>query len=138
MIRSYGMSHVGRVRTNNEDAYATRPELDLYVVADGMGGAQAGERASQLTVQTLVDQVRQAGHEAGFDELVEGVQRANETVRWEAAKHPELAGMGTTLVAVIARPPKAYIVNVGDSRAYRQGSGGLEPVTTDHSWVNEV
>ena len=138
MIRSYGMSHVGRVRTNNEDAYATRPELNLYVVADGMGGAQAGEHASQLTVQTLVDQVARAGDHAGLEELVEGVRKANDTVRLEAAQNPELAGMGTTLVAVITRPPKAYVVNVGDSRAYRQGEGGLEQVTTDHSWVNEV
>ena len=138
MIRSYGMSHVGRVRSNNEDAYATRPELNLFVVADGMGGAQAGERASQLTVQTLVDQVSQAGDEAGLAALVRGVEKANSNVRWEASQHPELAGMGTTLVAVIVRRPKAFIVNVGDSRAYLQGRGGLEQVTTDHSWVNEV
>ncbi len=69
-MRYCGMSHVGRVRSNNEDAYATRPELGLYLVADGMGGAQGGERASQLTVQTLVEQVSQAGEEAGLDVLL--------------------------------------------------------------------
>jgi len=138
MIRSFGISNVGRVRSNNEDAYANRPELNLFVVADGMGGAQAGERASQLTVQTVVDQVTQVGQEAGLEALIRGAERANANVRWEASQHPELAGMGTTLVAVIVRPPKAYIVNVGDSRAYRQGRGGLEQVTTDHSWVNEI
>ena len=138
MIRSCGMSHVGRVRSNNEDAYATRPELNLFVVADGMGGAQAGERASQLTVQTVVAQVSQAGDEAGLAALVRGAEKANANVRWEASQHPELAGMGTTLVAVIVRPPKAFIVNIGDSRAYLQGRGGFEQVTTDHSWVNEV
>lgn len=138
MIRSFGKSHVGRVRTNNEDSYRTQPELGLFVVADGMGGAQAGERASQITVETLVHEIESVGPEAEIDALAAAVRSANQSVRGEAEAHPELAGMGTTVVAVIARPPRALVVNVGDSRVYLQTRDGLYCVTTDHSWVNEV
>jgi serine/threonine protein phosphatase PrpC len=138
MIRSFGKSHVGRVRTNNEDSFRAQPELGLFVVADGMGGAQAGERASHITVETLVDEISKTGPNAELPELIDAVERANRSVRGEARAHPELAGMGTTVVAVIARPPRALVVNVGDSRAYLQTKDGLYCVTTDHSWVNEV
>ena len=138
MIRSYGMSHVGRVRTNNEDSYVTRPELHLFAVADGMGGAQAGERASQITIQTVVEEVERSGDLADIDDLAEAVREANRRVRREAREAPELAGMGTTVVAALVHPDRIQIVNVGDSRAYLQSNGALYCVTTDHSWVNEV
>ena len=138
MIRSYGMSHVGRVRTNNEDSYVTRPELHLFAVADGMGGAQAGERASQITIQTVVEEVERSGEFASIEDLAEAVREANRRVRREARESPELAGMGTTVVAALVQPDRIQIVNVGDSRAYLQSSGALYRVTTDHSWVNEV
>jgi len=138
MIDSYGMSHVGEVRSNNEDSFVSRPELKLFAVADGMGGAQAGEKASQITVQTLLREVQSHNGAAGMDELAEAVLKANEDVRAAAIEKPELAGMGTTVVAVLVDPPKAHIVNVGDSRAYLRTGGDLYCVTTDHSWVNEV
>lgn len=132
------MSHVGRVRTNNEDSYVTRPELNLYAVADGMGGAQAGERASQITIQTLVEEVERAGAFAAIDDLAEAVREANRRVRAEARETPEFAGMGTTVVAALVHPNRIQIVNVGDSRAYLHSAGDLYCITTDHSWVNEV
>jgi PPM family protein phosphatase len=138
MIRSYGMSHVGGVRTNNEDSYVARPELDLYVVADGMGGARAGERASQITVQALIDIVEHLGRPAELDDLGAAVEEANRRVRETAHSHPDFAGMGTTVVSAIVRGSRASIVNVGDSRAYMEFGGELRCVTTDHSWVNEV
>ena len=138
MIRSYGMSHVGRVRTNNEDSYVSRPELNLYAVADGMGGAQAGERASQITVSTLVEEVERCGAFAGIEDLAAAVREANRRVRAEARDTPEFAGMGTTVVAALVHTNRIQIVNVGDSRAYLQSGGDLYCVTTDHSWVNEV
>ena len=138
MIRSYGMSHVGRVRTNNEDSYVTRPELDLYAVADGMGGAQAGERASQITIQTVVEEVERAGAFANVEDLSAAVKEANRRVRSEAHETPEFAGMGTTVVAALVQPNRIQIVNVGDSRAYLLSGGDLYCITTDHSWVNEV
>jgi protein phosphatase len=138
MIRSYGMSHVGRVRTNNEDSYVARPELNLYAVADGMGGAQAGERASQITIQTVVEEVERSGAFANIEDLAEAVREANRRVRMEARESPELAGMGTTVVAALVHPNRIQIINVGDSRAYLQSDGALYCITTDHSWVNEV
>ena len=138
MMRSYGISHVGRVRSNNEDCYAARSELGLYIVADGMGGARAGERASRIAVQTLIDEIDRAGDGCGLDSLVEAVERANHNIRWEARQHPEYSGMGTTLVALMAHPPHAFIVNVGDSRVYHRRGEVVELVTSDHSWINEV
>ncbi len=138
MIRSYGMSHVGRVRTNNEDSYVSRPELNLFAVADGMGGAQAGERASQVTIQTVIEVVEHAGAFAAMDDLADAVLEANRRVRVESRETPEFAGMGTTVVAALAQPHRIQIVNVGDSRAYLLSGGDLRCVTTDHSWVNEV
>ena len=138
MIRSYGMSHVGRVRTNNEDSYVTRPELNLFAVADGMGGAQAGERASQIAIQTVVEEVEQSGSSATIEDLAEAVREANRRVRVQAREAPELAGMGTTVVAALVHENRIEIVNVGDSRAYLQSDGSLYCITTDHSWVNEV
>lgn len=132
------MSHVGQVRSNNEDSYATEPDLDFYVVADGMGGAQAGERASHMTVSTLVEEIGRAGEQADLHALVNAAKLANRNVRREAAEHLEFAGMGTTLVAAIVREAKARIINVGDSRAYLQSGKDLYCVTSDHSWVNEV
>ena len=138
MIRSFGKTDVGRARTNNEDSFRDRADLGLFVVADGMGGAQAGERASQIAADTIVAEIEKVGPAAEIAELVAAVELANFNVRAEARAHPELAGMGTTIVAVIAKPPRALVVNVGDSRAYLQTDDGLYCVTTDHSWVNEV
>ena len=138
MIRAYGMSHVGMVRSNNEDSFATVPELGLFIVADGMGGAKAGEKASRIAVETVVAEMRRAGPNATPEMLAEAVQLANQNIRWEAEQNPQDAGMGTTIVAALVREPKAHIVNVGDSRGYIQTSGELYCVTSDHSWVNEV
>ncbi len=138
MIRSYGISDVGKVRTNNEDSFAERPEMSFFAVADGMGGAQAGELASRITIDTLVERIGGLGDAAGLDDLAAAVEEANRNVRARAVENPELSGMGTTAVAVLVRPPKAYLVNVGDSRAYRIREGRLELVSSDHSWVNEV
>ncbi|MEZ5364786.1 MAG: Stp1/IreP family PP2C-type Ser/Thr phosphatase [Bryobacterales bacterium] len=138
MIRSYGMSHVGRVRTNNEDSYVARPELHLFAVADGMGGAQAGERASQVAIQTVVEEVERSGGQADIEDLAAAVREANRRVRTQARHAPELAGMGTTVVAAIVHSDRIQIVNVGDSRAYLLSDGALYCITTDHSWINEV
>jgi PPM family protein phosphatase len=138
MIRSFGKSHVGNVRTNNEDYFAANPELGLFVVADGMGGAQAGEKASRIAVETLLAEVSRAGPDVSEEALVEGVRKANENIRWEAEQNPQDSGMGTTLVALLVRPPKAYIINVGDSRGYLRTAGELYCITSDHTWVNEV
>lgn len=138
MIQSFGISHVGRIRKNNEDRYLEDPGLGLYVVADGMGGASAGERASQITVDTLEQRIRAKGPSAGLADLAEAVQEANRRVRAEARSNSQYFGMGTTVVAVLLRNSTAYVVNVGDSRLYRMSDHSLACITNDHSWVNEV
>ncbi len=138
MIDSYGLTHVGHVRSHNEDSFASMPEIGFHVVADGMGGAQGGERASQIAVRTMAARMKRAGAEATVDTLAEAVRLANRNIRWEAEQNPALKGMGTTVAAVLARPGKARIVNVGDSRVYLRAGGRLRCLTTDHSWVNEI
>ncbi len=138
MIEAYGASDPGCVRGNNEDYYLVAPSIGLYVVADGMGGAQAGEHASKLAAETLWEIVYQdkgamdiAGLEAAFEE-------ANRRVMQAAATDPALEGMGTTLLAAIERPENLIIVSVGDSRLYLYDKGDFRAVTEDQTWVNEV
>lgn len=138
MTQSFGISHVGRVRKNNEDHLLEDVELGLYAVADGMGGAQAGERASQLTIETLDEEIRKQGASAGLADLEAAVSEANRRVRAEARARPLCAGMGTTVVALLIRDSTAYVVNVGDSRLYRKSGQSFRCMTNDHSWVNEV
>ncbi len=137
MIDSWGQTHVGMVRSNNEDSYDCVPEIGFFVVADGMGGANAGERASAIAVRTLIDQARAAGDALNAGALVEAIELANRCIRREAQNDPSLDGMGTTVTAAIIGDGKAWIVNAGDSRAYRLSDGKLECLTQDHTWVRE-
>ena len=138
IIDSFGMSHVGLVRTNNEDRFVTKPESDLYLVADGMGGAQAGELASQIAADTLVSEIESAGERTSADSLPRAIETANTRVRAKAGEDLAYAGMGTTVVAALIKLPKAHIASVGDSRVYLQRRGELYCVTTDHNWINDI
>ncbi len=138
MIHSFGISHVGRVRKNNEDRHFEDPALGLYLVADGMGGALAGERASQLAADTIAAEIRAIGPDADAKDLERAVHAANQVVRNEARSNSQYAGMGTTVVALLLKQGKLYAANVGDSRLYRMRGNSLECITSDHSWVNEV
>lgn len=138
MIDSWGLSHTGHVRANNEDSYKLVPEAGFFVVADGMGGAAAGERASEIAVDVLCDEAREAGEAFDAAAVAGAVELANRRIRLEAVNDPALAGMGTTVTAAVVRDGKAQIVNAGDSRAYRLSGGRLECLTTDHTWLNEV
>ena len=138
MLRYSGLSDVGCVRTNNEDAFAVEPSLGLFVVADGMGGAQAGERASATAIATIVDKIRLALPARNPDVLLESVLEANRNILRDASDNPELQGMGTTVVAALIDPPMAHIASVGDSRVYLFRDAQLERITSDQTWVNEV
>jgi len=122
---------VGLVRSNNEDAYLTAPPL--FAVADGMGGHRAGEVASAGAIRTLREG---AGHDT--DSLVAAVQAANRAVHTEASANPDLAGMGTTITAMMTRHDAAQIVHVGDSRAYLLRDGRLRRLTQDHTVVERL
>ena len=138
MMESCGETHVGRVRSNNEDSFDSVPQLGFYVVADGLGGAVAGERASKITVDTLVSEVRASGDSITILGVSEAVELANRNVRWEAENDLSLRGMGTTVTAALASEGRLQIANVGDSRAYRLRQGVLECLTDDDTWLRDL
>ncbi len=125
----------GRQRSANEDSVFTR--APLFVVADGMGGAQAGEVASKTAVESF-DQELPPGPPEGV--LRETVKAANRTIHEHARKDPDLAGMGTTITAAIVdlEAEEVAIGHVGDSRAYRLRGNRFERLTRDHSLVEEM
>lgn len=146
-----GHTDTGQVREHNEDCIAYEPELGLAVVADGMGGYNAGEVASGIAVDTVLARVRERLAEvAGEPEdpftgltpvtllLQEAIELANETIFHAAQTQPQCAGMGTTIVACLFHEDRVSVAHVGDSRLYRLRAGLLEQVTTDHSLLAEL
>ena len=133
--RSAGRTDTGRRRRHNEDSYVVRPPL--FAVADGIGGAQAGEVASRLAAGVL-DESDGAG--GGEESLVELVQEANRRVYRRSTEDAALSGMGTTMTVALvdAAAGTVAIGHVGDSRAYRIRGGSLEQLTDDHSLVQEL
>lgn len=137
MLEAFGLSDPGCVRTNNEDSFLLDPEAGLYLLADGMGGAQAGETASQLAVETVADFVR-FSPDRNVNVMIEAFQEANRRVLGRAATDMSLNGMGTTLVGVLNCGEELAIASVGDSRVYLFEEGTLFPITEDQTWANEV
>jgi PPM family protein phosphatase len=137
MLEAFGLSDPGCVRQNNEDFYLISPKDRLYVVADGMGGAQAGEHASKLAVETVASFIQNAG-KPDAETLFQAFREANLRVMSAAAGDPMLEGMGTTLVAALESGPELLIASVGDSRVYVYDGSALTGVTEDQTWVNEV
>jgi protein phosphatase len=134
----------GRVRPNNEDRVATVPEIGLAVLADGMGGHNAGEVAADMavrsTVQSLVRDhaVGRVVDEASAESLlVSAVERANQEIFRAASARRGCRGMGTTIVAALWYGARVSIAHVGDSRAYRLRQGRLALLTRDHTVVRE-
>lgn len=143
LVSAVAQSDRGRRRRHNEDSFAIEHEHALFAVADGMGGHQAGDVASQLAVRTLLETFADGGFTAAGGalprrghELIEAFSRANEAVFSRARDDSALRGMGTTLVAARFTPKKrrAYIAHVGDSRCYRLRGGELRQLTTDHTF----
>ncbi len=137
MWEAYGISDQGCVRQNNEDSYFVDPGAGLFVVADGMGGAQAGETASRLAIEAVVETMR-GSREPGQAALKQAFEAANRKVMEAASQDAKLDGMGTTLVAALAAGDELALSSVGDSRAYIYDGSNLLVVTEDQSWVNEV
>jgi serine/threonine protein phosphatase PrpC len=148
---THGATDPGRKRANNEDAYLLDDRLCLYAVADGVGGFEGGEIASRIAVDTLgeampdllgdKDRTPPAGHSSGtgaeLSALRSAFTLANRTIRAVVGKTPGLAGMGTTLTALLLAKKRAYLAHIGDSRAYLFRSGELIQMTNDHSVVAE-
>jgi serine/threonine protein phosphatase PrpC len=141
--RVFGVSDVGRCRENNQDQLLIVPELELYAVADGMGGHAAGEVASQLAIESLARTMKpgEDGAPATPDEAAQQLEHAfhegNRKICESVQTRGEWRGMGTTIVALLAVGEEAVIGHVGDSRAYLLRSGVLSRLTVDHSWVAE-
>lgn len=142
-MQSWGLTDPGCVRTQNQDAY-TIEKLDrhtlLCVVCDGMGGAKSGNVASSLALDVFVQEVKRNYNSnldmEAVDQMLErAVKLSNFTVYDQSRQFPEFHGMGTTLVAALIRRRQIFVVNVGDSRAYRISNGDIRQVTTDHSLV---
>ena len=137
MLEAFSLSDKGCVRANNEDYCLIDAERGLYVLADGMGGAKAGEQASRLAVETVVQTVRKAPT-LDSQVLIFAAEEANRRVLEAAHNDPSLEGMGTTLVAALELDNELAIASVGDSRAYVMDDAGLRAITDDQTWVNEV
>jgi serine/threonine protein phosphatase PrpC len=127
-------SDTGKKRRRNEDSYVVAPPL--FAVADGMGGAQAGEVASKLAAAALED--TDSGSSSGQERVVSLIQEANRRVYARANTDPATSGMGTTMTVAIVEGQVVTIGHVGDSRAYLVRAGRLEQLTEDHSLVNEL
>jgi protein phosphatase len=127
-------SDTGRKRRRNEDSYVVAPPL--FAVADGMGGAQAGEVASRLAAAALEDS--DSGTLSGPELVISLINEANRRVYERAASDPATSGMGTTMTVALVEGGRVTIGHVGDSRAYLVRNGGLEQLTEDHSLVNEL
>lgn len=137
-------SSTGAVREKNEDACFVIPSHDVYVVADGVGGNNAGEIASRTAVQGVAEYVMEKPvEECSTDEeicsyFIDCVASINQQVFKLGKAHIENRGMATTIVLAHLRNEKAYIMNVGDSRAYLLRGGELQQLTEDHTYVNEL
>lgn len=142
----HGVTDVGMNREHNEDSIGWDADMGLVLLADGMGGHNAGEVASELAVATI----RDALHDVLIPELVEAnvinfadavreaVVYANEEIHQQAHERVECAGMGTTLVLTLFHNGKVTYAHVGDSRIYRLRNGAIEQITSDHSLVQEM
>jgi protein phosphatase len=133
-LAAAGATHQGR-RSSNEDAWLVDLDLGLLVLADGMGGHNAGEVASSLAVQTVQSFLRAAQTTPNEVLLGDALARANGRILDEATRQPDRAGMGTTAVAVLVTGPTAVYTSVGDSRIYLWQDGRLTQLTRDDSWV---
>jgi len=146
LVSATAQTDQGLRRKRNEDSLLVLPEANLFVVADGMGGYQGGELASQLAVKTIADAFRQHQFEGGVhdglpvqaSELARAVQMANAAILETAKQRRELEGMGTTVCAALfsANKKRLYLGHVGDSRCYRLRQGTLSQMTADHTMAD--
>jgi protein phosphatase len=143
-------THSGMVRSHNEDSVASEPACGLVVLADGMGGYNAGEVASGIAVSVVASEVKQrllsgsptdidvaTGEELGVLLLRENIQKANASIFHAAQSQPQYAGMGTTIVSGLFYDNRVAVGHIGDSRMYRLRGEVLETITRDHSLLQE-
>lgn len=146
----FSQTHPGMVRSHNEDSVAFEPACGLVVLADGMGGYNAGEVASGIAVSVIVSEISRAlqdasptdrdersGEELGVVLLRDNLQKANASIFHAAESQPQYSGMGTTIVSGIFYDNRVVVGHIGDSRMYRLRGEVLEAITRDHSLLQE-
>jgi protein phosphatase len=140
VVSACGKTDKGKVRPGNEDAMLVDPELGLYVVLDGMGGAKAGEIASSTARDVIHEYVRTHRDRAGAKELIQAaIIAANARVHRDSMQNRQWRGMGTTVVACIVEDEDTVVIaHVGDSRAYLWRDGRMQLMTRDHTVVTEL
>ncbi len=149
-IKSFGSTDVGLLRTHNEDCFEVNDKYQVYVVADGMGGHNHGEIASQIAVATIREFISESMDSDGTlpisydsslhqhsNHLKRSIHTAHDHVLQAIREDGSLLGMGTTVVGAMHQGQVVAIAHVGDSRGYRLRGGHLELLTQDHTWVNE-
>lgn len=141
----WGITDTGVVRVQNQDYYhieRIEPDLGLTIVCDGMGGAKAGNVASRLAVETFLEVAHDIPLEQWRTEpeavLHSAAEQANEAVHFRASTDGDCRGMGTTMVAALVSGEMAYLLNIGDSRAYLVQPSGITRITRDHSVVEAL
>ena len=143
MIKTFSVTNIGKKRKLNQDfVYTSEVPVghlpNLFIVADGMGGHNAGDYASKLAVETMVEEIALSAEQEPEAVLRMAVDKANAMVNGSAKKAPELEGMGTTIVAASIEGSTLSVTNVGDSRLYVVGGHEIRQITRDHSWVEDM
>lgn len=143
MLKTFSITDIGRKRKVNQDfVYSSERPVgnlpNLFIVADGMGGHNAGDYASRLAVETIVEKSAASQETNPLRILEEAIQSANGLVSRRAQETRELHGMGTTVVAAVSDGRELSVANVGDSRLYIANSREIRQITRDHSWVEEM
>lgn len=149
-IQSFGSTDVGLLRTHNEDCFDVNDKYHVYIVADGMGGHNHGEIASQIAVESIREFIVETldsdgtlpmGYDSSLrqhsNHLKRSIHTAHDHVLRAIREDGSLLGMGTTVVSAMHKEQVVAIAHVGDSRGYRMRNGHLELLTQDHTWVNE-
>ncbi|MBM5811743.1 MAG: Stp1/IreP family PP2C-type Ser/Thr phosphatase [Gammaproteobacteria bacterium] len=150
-IQAIGLSDTGKVREHNEDAIASDNDIGLFVLADGMGGYNAGEVASGIAVKTIANLVRESFltleldgadratglHRPGII-LRDAIARANKIIHQTSKSQTQCEGMGTTVAAILFHDNRVTVAHVGDSRVYRLRHESFEQLTMDHSLLQEL
>ena len=143
MLKAFSLTDVGRKRQLNEDYVCARTEKvgnlsNFFIVADGMGGHKAGDRASKETVEMMLEKISTLKETDPKVILQEALNVANRKVFLDASASEDLEGMGTTVVAATILDGKLLAMNVGDSRLYLISDGEIRQITMDHSLVEEM
>lgn len=136
-ILASGASDIGRKRKSNQDSICLDPKYHFYAVADGMGGHNGGDIASQLSVKVMPEFMAAHSQLKPQQLMKEMIQQINKAILKKAEEQPELHGMGTTVAAIYFAGPQLVIGNVGDSRVYMVNNQYIYQLTRDHSFVQE-